>query len=115
MNNQKAIHQPRGSFLAEREDFDIDNMGRDVPKMHLVPCRWERSGWKYVQIDPKEHNFFNNPNRVNSFGIKQHAKGPRRGSVQRTTLYNPNQHSAFDRKVRRESDTTYGRFFSETR
>ena len=37
--------------------------------MHLVPCRWQRNGWKYVEADPQEHHFFNNPNRVNSIGF----------------------------------------------
>lgn len=37
--------------------------------LHLVPSRWERSGWRYVQKDPKDVGFFNNPNRVNNFGI----------------------------------------------
>ena len=62
------MRQQRQSFL-DLGDFDDDN--RDVPKMHLVPCRWEKSGWKYVQTDPQEHGFFNNQNRVNFHGIKQ--------------------------------------------
>ena len=75
------------------DDYDLDS--EEQPKMHLVPCRWERSGWKYVQVDPKEHNFFNNPNRVNSFGIG--SSNPRRGqSVKRDTFYASQQsRSAF--------------------
>ena len=36
--------------------------------LQLVPCRWAKSGWKYVQADPAKHSYFNSPNRVNSFG-----------------------------------------------
>ena len=38
-------------------------------QLHLVPCRWSRTGWKYVNADPKVTNFFNNPNRLNSIGF----------------------------------------------
>ena len=58
--------------------------------MHLVPCRWEHSGWKYVQVDPKDHNFFNNPNRINSVGIGSNTKpkkGTRHQSVKRDSYY----------------------------
>ena len=40
----------------------------------LVPCRWARSGWKYVQNDPGETHFFSSPNRANSFGISQKSE-----------------------------------------
>ena len=53
----------------KQADLDVDVELSAQPQMHLVPCRWNRSGWKYVEVDPKEHSFFNNPNRVNSFGI----------------------------------------------
>jgi hypothetical protein len=54
----------------EKADLDaIDYDPDEMPKMHLVPCRWQRTGWKYVEADPGSQNFFNNPNRVNSFGI----------------------------------------------
>lgn len=23
--------------------------------LHLVPCRWSLTGWKYVMVDPAEH------------------------------------------------------------
>ena len=81
--------------------------------MHLVPCRWEHSGWKYVQVDPKEHNFFNNPNRVNSIGMSSNnMKRARHQSVKRQSQYNASQRSAFLGNERKQSDTTYGRFFS---
>ena len=59
-------------------DLDVELDLEGQTKMHLVPCRWTRSGWKYVEVDPKEHNFFNNPNRVNSFGIQSPSKQPRK-------------------------------------
>lgn len=54
-------------------ELDVDYIGGgeqpDGQQLHLVPCRWERSGWRYVQKDPQEHGFFRNPNRVNNFGV----------------------------------------------
>ena len=57
LNNQNSKAQPARHSIIEQYDYEVDG---DMPKMHLVPCRWEKSGWKYVQVDPKEHNFFNN-------------------------------------------------------
>lgn len=36
---------------------------------HLVPCRWESTGWKYVEVDPAKHSYFQNPNRMNAHGF----------------------------------------------
>ena len=36
--------------------------------MKLVPCRWSRTGWKYVEAEPSGHKFFGNPNRTNAHG-----------------------------------------------
>merc|ERR1711957_387538 len=36
--------------------------------MKLVPCRWSRTGWKYVEAETKQHKFFTNPNRANCHG-----------------------------------------------
>ena len=67
---------------------DLDSEIGAQPTMHLVPCRWEHSGWKYVQVDPKEHNFFNNPNRVNSIGMSSNnMKRARHQSVKRQSQY----------------------------
>ena len=53
-------------------------------QMQLVPCRWQKSGWKYVEADPATTKFFGNPNRANSVGfspeqtkksVKEHYKG----------------------------------------
>ena len=38
----------------------------DKENYKLVPCRWSKSGWKYVIDEPyKNDKFFNSPNRVN--------------------------------------------------
>lgn len=69
------------------EDPYDSEMGTQ-PTMHLVPCRWEHSGWKYVQVDPKEHNFFNNPNRINSIGISTNLRSRlRHKSQNRDSIY----------------------------
>ena len=36
--------------------------------LHLVPCRWSKTGWRYMQQDPSQTQYFRNPNRVNQFG-----------------------------------------------
>ena len=46
-----------------------------APQMQLVPCRWQKSGWKYVEMDPKRTKYFNHPNRVNSTGFSPDGKG----------------------------------------
>ena len=36
----------------------IENMKFEMNmnnNLHLVPCRWEKSGWRYVQKDPNAH------------------------------------------------------------
>lgn len=69
--------------------------------LHLVPCRWAHSGWKYVQKDPSDTNFFQNPNRVNNFGVNADRK--------RFASSNGAYGSGITKK--REEETTYGRFF----
>lgn len=56
----------------------LKNAGADIMegskvKMQLVPCRWQKSGWKYVEVDPRETRFFASPNRVNSTGTMPKA------------------------------------------
>ena len=67
--------------------------------LQLVPCRWERSGWRYVQADPGETGFFRNPNRVNSFGVAAEGNTKRRyGSQLRggaSNFYQTSNKSAF--------------------
>ena len=38
-----------GGDTLESMKFEM-NMNNNL---HLVPCRWEKSGWRYVQKDPK--------------------------------------------------------------
>jgi len=63
-------------YRMQRNDLYGNNDASAGKNMHLVPCRWQRNGWKYVEADPAKHNFFNNPNRINSMGIspKQREK-----------------------------------------
>ena len=72
--------------------------------LQLVPCRWSKSGWKYVQKDPSKFQYFNNPNRVNSFGFTQ-KKMAQAQQMQNTS-----------KSVTKESEftTSYGRFFNSS-
>ena len=58
-----------------------------------MPCRWAKSGWKYVQADPSKTKYFNSPNRVNSFGhhnVAEHLKRMRlNNSVERSNDFRP--------------------------
>ncbi len=36
-----------------------------------MPCRWQKSGWKYVEVEPAATKFFKNANRVNSVGFSR--------------------------------------------
>ena len=68
-------------------------------KKYLVPCRWKKSGWKYIQVEQKKHNdFFNSPNRRNMHGDELTSE----------TVVNP-KHS----QRRAASLTTYGEYFTE--
>ena len=42
--------------------------------MQLVPCRWQKSGWKYVEVDPSSTKYFASPNRINSVGFSPNQK-----------------------------------------
>ena len=80
--------------------------------MHLVPCRWERSGWRYVQRDPGAIGFFNNPNRINSFGAAPVQKRFA-SSLNRESFYKSANRSAFgNTSGSRAGDTSYGRAFA---
>ena len=76
----------------------------DRATMHLVPCRWSKNGFKYVQVDLKDHNkFFKNPNRVNGHGKREKSTNAAptlniRHMYSSTGTYNE----------RRASETTYG-------
>ena len=47
--------------------------------MQLVPCRWQKSGWKYVEEDPGATRFFNSPHRVYSLGTSSYDCIPQVG------------------------------------
>ena len=49
--------------------------------MKLVPCRWSRTGWKYVEAETKNHKFFTNPNRANSHGYSSPDQVQQRGNA----------------------------------
>ena len=68
--------------------------------LHLVPSRWERSGWRYVQKDPSDTQFFRNPNRVNNFGVNAEKK--RFASSNRESFYKSANKSAFGQTSGRE-------------
>ena len=42
--------------------------------MHLVPSRWEKTGWKYTEVDPIDAQYFSNPNRINVIGYSPNSK-----------------------------------------
>ena len=96
-----------GGDTLESMKFEM-NMNNNL---HLVPCRWEKSGWRYVQKDPKQTNFFNNPNRVNSFGIVADKK--RYASQARSPLDSFYASGSGFNKTRSggAGETTYGRTF----
>lgn len=77
--NTGKSHHSRGSKSSVPQSMKGGKGELQDPSMHLVPCRWSRSGWKYVEVDPKEAGFFNNPNRVNSFGMSPQGKKDAKG------------------------------------
>ena len=106
----------RGQHMSDMIDGNqLDDMDTGLQigsnqQLHLVPCRWERSGWRYVQKDPQEHGFFKNPNRVNNFGV---APDKRRFVSQnkRESFYKSGNMSAFGGS-NRGGQTTYGQSFA---
>ena len=78
-----------------KQDMREFNSSVELEQKYLVPCRWERSGWKYLKVDPKDHNsFFNNPNRKNLLGDES-----RSGSVDRISR---------SKAKCKKAETTYG-------
>ena len=96
----------------------IDNMAAEIQmnsQLHLVPSRWERSGWRYVQRDPADVQFFQNPNRVNNFGVDSQRKRFASSNM-RGTFYKSQNRSAFGQTNKsRFQDTTYGANFYQHR
>lgn len=85
---QASATGPVPAMMDARQLGEMDAEITMNSNLHLVPSRWERSGWRYVQKDPKEHGFFNNPNRVNNFGI---APDKRRFASVNRDGYHPNR------------------------
>jgi len=51
ISNMKEIKPPQ----FDQHDYEsIDSELNINQSLHLVPCRWERSGWRYVQVDPAD-------------------------------------------------------------
>lgn len=74
--------------------------------MHLVPCRWQKGGWKYVERDPRDVNYFQNPNRVNGTGFNPH--------VNKST--NSPYYRQAEEQYRQEhnlTNNTYGSFYTQ--
>ena len=102
---------------AANEQAEYQEMNDEIAMnkaLHLVPCRWERSGWRYVEADPSKTNFFKNPNRVNSFGVGADFNKHRRyGSQMRggaASFYLTSNKSAFGQGIP-ANQTTYGQNF----
>jgi len=55
--------------------------------MKLVPCRWSRTGWKYVEADTSAHKFFTNQNRNNCHGYNSPGM-PSRGRAKDIMQHN---------------------------
>ena len=60
-----------------RKITDVHANVEERPELYLVPNRWSKSGWKYVEQDPIRHKFFSSPNRMNSFGFSPRGTGAR--------------------------------------
>jgi len=61
--------------------------------MKLVPCRWSRTGWKYVEAETKNHKFFGNPNRTNCHGYSAPDQVQQRANAD--FRYKQSGHDAF--------------------
>ena len=89
---------------------DLENLDLDAdiqPSNYCVPSRWELSGFRYVQIDPKEQKYFNSPNKINgAFGMG--ADDPRRDSLKcESDLLRSNHRSSFGAGIGPDYESTY--------
>jgi len=88
--------------------------------LHLVPCRWSLTGWKYVKVDPQEAKYFSNPHRVNGQGIYTGTQSP---AVRKKmlnilggdTVMLEQRKWIGDEAAEVEVGTTYSKFFSPTK
>ena len=88
--------------------------------LHLVPCRWSLSGWKYVKVDPQNQKYFNNPHRFNGQGIYTGHQSPNSQKKMMNILGvdngNYDQRMWMGDVVNEDViETTYSKFFSPTK
>ena len=67
-----SVNSP--GYLASKKFAETQDKNGFDDNLQLVPCRWSNTGWKYVQADPSRTQFFQSPNRVNSFGFNHGTK-----------------------------------------
>lgn len=72
LTNQKIKQNLHNTSINDH----VDEPELEGGSLHLVPCRWSLSGWKYVKVDPNETKFFSNPHRVNGQGIYTGTQSP---------------------------------------
>ncbi len=89
--------------------------------LHLVPCRWSLTGWRYVKVDPAEQKYFSSPHRINGQGIYTGNQSPQTRKKMLNILGGDNS-SIVERKWigddkmnLEEIGTTYSKFFSPTK
>jgi hypothetical protein len=71
--------------------------------MHLVPSRWERTGWKYTEVDPMNTSFFKNPNRVNC-----HGASPKKVDSTESSFFDSKRNSFMPKFT---GESTYTQFY----
>jgi hypothetical protein len=70
----EPLSPARPKNFDKRSPSLIDALARPTPKQYLVPCRWQKSGWKYVNVDPEKSKFFGSPNRIVNAGFSPKQK-----------------------------------------
>jgi hypothetical protein len=89
--------------------------------LHLVPCRWSLTGWKYVKVEPGDQKFFNSPHRINGQGIYTGNQSPQTKKKMLNILGGDNtgiverKWIGDDKMSAEEIGTTYTKFFSPTK
>ena len=82
MANPMDLMSPQPKRSKGDELFMNNTIGGNKPTLHLVPSRWNPTGWKYTNVDPSGTNFFKNPNRVNAHGMSPTEAKVKRGHRQ---------------------------------
>ena len=93
-SGHKLLSQKSKASQADRSEFSR-SVAAGEGKLHLVPTRWNPTGWKYTEKDPKTTSFFGNPNRINFHGMNQSYETRKR-----------------DLSPSADFGTTYGNFFA---